>query len=282
MMIMKSKSLEGFNEDIYIHLGSLRSQFLALSCGITYPDPRYTITRKNASHFSIEYVYEGSGVINHGNDSYKADAGDFFILHPNTYHHYFSDKKNPWKKIFLTINGDPKFLNTLLKLYKINDVCFLKGTNSPFQLENILDLVKEDAHDIDHELESLVLRMIMDISDFYYSHDPAALDKITAAKSFIERRVSTKISVSEVAEFVSLDRSYLSRQFSKKYGLSPAEYIILSKIEYAMDLLRTSDMSVKMIAEQLSFTDTPHFSQRFRHHTGYTPIEFRNKFKSDA
>ena len=278
---MKSKSQEGFNEDIYIHLGSLRSQFLAISCGITYPDSKYTITRKNASHFSIEYVYEGSGIIQHGNKNYKANAGDFFILHPNTYHHYFSDKKDPWKKIFLTINGDPKFMNTLLALYKINDVCLFKEAGTPFNLEKILALVKEDAPDIDHELESLVFHMIIELSDFYYSHNSTAVDKISAAKSFIERRVSTKISVNEVAEFVNLDRSYLSRQFRKKFGLSPAECIMLSKIEYAMDLLRTSDMPARMIAEQLSFTDTPHFSQRFRHYTGYSPIEFRTKFKSN-
>lgn len=281
-MLMKSKSYEGFDEDIYIHFGSLRSQFLAITSGITYPDPKYTITRKNASHFSIEYVYEGAGVINHGSDSYKAGAGDFFILHPNTYHHYFSDKKNPWKKIFLTVHGDPKFLKTQLALYNIDNICFFKGAGSPFQLERILELVKDDAPDIDHELEVLVLRMITELSDLYHAHAPTSVDKMSAAKSFIERRVSTKLSVNEVAEFVNLDRSYLSRQFSKTFGLSPTEYIILSKIEYAMNLLQNSDMSVKMIAEQLSFTYTPHFSERFRHYTGYSPVEFRNKFKSGA
>ena len=210
------------------------------------------------------------------------NAGDFFILHPNTYHHYYSDKNDPWKKIFLTIDGDPKFVNALLSLYKIENVCYLHKTNSPFQLEEIFELVKSGETDIDHELEELVMRMVTNISDFYYSHHSNASDKLSAAKSFIERRVSTKLSVNEVADFAGFERAYFSKKFSSRYGLSPSEYIMLSKIEYAMNLLLNSDMSVKTISEQLSFTDTSHFSQRFHRYTGYTPAEFRSTFKTKA
>lgn len=272
---MKQKSLEGFIEEIYVHLGTPHSQFLAVSSGISFPDPRYMIHRKNSSLFSIEYVYEGSGIIHHGHDTYHVSAGDFFILHPNTYHHYYANPKTPWKKIFMTINGDPFFFNTLLKLYSIEDVCYLSKTHSCFQLENIFDLVKQDTPDIDHKLELLMLQLVIDISDFVHLQAQKSTDKITIAKNFIERRVSTKITVDEVSRFVSLDRSYFSRQFTKKFGYTPSDYITRTKIEYAKNLLKTNDMSIELIADKLSFHDTAHFSRKFLQYTGLTPSAYR-------
>lgn len=276
---MKQISLEGFNEDIYVHLGSLRSQILACSVGISYPDPRYTITRKNSSHFSIEYIYEGSGTVHHNAEWFHVSAGDFFILHPNAYHHYYTNPQDPWKKIFLTLNGDPNFFDTLLKLYKIDKICYFHRTGSPFELESIFELVKSDEPNIDHDLETLLFQLVISISDFYkISKYTLENDKINMAKNFIERRITTRLSVEELSTYVNLDRSYLSRQFKHHLGLSPSEYITIAKIEYASNLLKTSNMSIDMISNQLSFTDQSHFSRKFKYYTGYTPGEFRKMF----
>lgn len=276
---MKQVSLEGFNEDIYIHLGALHSQILACSAGISYPDSRYEITRKNSSHFSIEYVYEGSGVVHHNTDWYRVSAGDFFILHPNTYHHYYANHDNPWKKIFLTLNGDPHFFYTLLKLYDVEKVCYLPHTYSPFELEEIFELIKKDEPNIDHDLEKLLFKLVISISDFHRANSPQfEHDKINMAKNFIERRITTKLSVDELSKYVNLNRSYLTRQFKHCLGLSPNEYITIAKIEYATNLLKTSNMPIDVIAQKLSFTDKSYFSRKFKQYTGYTPGEFRKSF----
>ena len=277
---MLQRSLEGFDEEIYVHLGALHSKILACSAGISYPDAMYEIQRKNSSHFSIEYVYEGSGFVHHNSETYHISAGDFFILHPNAYHHYYANRKTPWKKIFLTLNGDPEFFLTLLKLYKVENVHYLPRTKSPFELEAIRGLIKNDTPNMGHELGTLLFKLVISISDFYRANEPEIdNNRITRAKIFIERRITTKLTVDELSEYVNLNRSYLTRQFKHFFGLSPNEYISIAKIEYATNLLKTSNLSLETIANKLSFSDTAHFSHKFKHYTGLTPGEFRRLFR---
>lgn len=277
---MVQQSLEGFNEEIYVHFGALHSKILACSAGISYPDARYEIQRKNSSHFSIEYVYEGSGMVQHNSETYHVSAGDFFILHPNAYHHYYANRKTPWKKIFLTLNGDPEFFLALLKLYKVENVHYLHHTQSPFELEDILELIKKETPNMAHELEMLLFKLVISISDFYKSNEQQIdNNKITLAKNFIERRITTKLTVDELSKYVNLNRSYLTRQFKHFFGLSPYEYILIAKIEYATNLLKTSNLSLEIIAYKLSFSDAAHFSHKFKQYTGLTPGKFRKLFQ---
>ena len=277
---MVQQSLEGFNEEIYVHFGALHSKILACSAGISYPDERYEIQRKNSSHFSIEYVYEGSGLVQHNSETYHISAGDFFILHPNAYHHYYANRQTPWKKIFLTLNGDPEFFLALLKLYKVENVHYLHNTQSPFELEDILELIKKESPNMDHELEMLLFKLVISISDFYKSNEQQIdNNKITLAKNFIERRITTKLTVDELSKYVNLNRSYLTRQFKHFFGLSPNEYILIAKIEYATNLLKTSNLSLEIIAYKLSFSDAAHFSHKFKQYTGLTPGKCRKLFQ---
>lgn len=87
---------------------------------------------------------------------------------------------------------------------------------------------------MDHELEILLFKPVISISDFYKSNEQQIdNNKITLAKNFIERRITTKLTVDELSKYVNLNRSYLTRQFKHFFGLSPNEYILIAKIEYA-------------------------------------------------
>ena len=45
-------------------------------------------------------------------------------------------------------------------------------------------------------------------------------------------------------------------------------------------LLESSDLSVREIADRLAFNTVNYFIQSFRDTTGYTPAQYRKKFKS--
>ena len=79
-------------EEIYEYIGTSDTQIFRLISGVTYPGPDYDLERKHARSHTIEYIYEGEGVVQEDSHIYKVSAGDFFILHPNTFHHYYSSK----------------------------------------------------------------------------------------------------------------------------------------------------------------------------------------------
>ncbi len=68
---------------------------------------------------------------------------------------------------------------------------------------------------------------------------------------------------------------YIRHEFKKHYGVSPIQYLINRRMEYAKHLLNTSGMSVKQIAYQCGFENEYYFSRIFKKLTGYSPSQYR-------
>ena len=273
---MQYKSKEKFKEEIYQYIGTTDTLILHSLSGISFPDPNYEMRRKNAALYSLEYIYSGEGVIQQNNEMYKVSAGDFFILHPGTYHHYYTNKENPWKKIFLTVDANPKFIDTLLKLHDIEKLVYLPKVYNPKRLEEIFGLLKSDSGNVHRKLENIVFNMISEISDAYkkLQYDSS---KISVAKRFIDKRITTKIPITEVCEYVNLNISYFDRLFKKTYGISPTAYILQSKIEESKFLLKETNLSINDIANHYSFTDASHYIKSFIRLVGISPDQYRNQ-----
>ena len=62
--------------------------------------------------------------------------------------------------------------------------------------------------------------------------------------------------------------------------MTPVEYINHVKILHAIDLLRTSNLTVEEISYKLNFTSASYFIRVFKKHNGNTPNEERQRIKN--
>lgn len=86
--------------------------------------------------------------------------------------------------------------------------------------------------------------------------------------------VNVKSSV-YLADKLSYSYGYLSNLFSEVTYTSIENYIILQKIEYAKQLIVSSDLSLTEIAFQLNYSSMAHLSTQFKNVTGITPSGFQ-------
>ncbi|MGN0642027.1 MAG: helix-turn-helix domain-containing protein [Huintestinicola sp.] len=98
---------------------------------------------------------------------------------------------------------------------------------------------------------------------------------------FIYDNLHSKISETDIAEYVSLSPSYISRLFKKEVGVTICTYIAVKRVETAQNMLKYSDYSPVDIGNYLAFTSHSHFISVFRKYTGMTPNEFRKKYYRD-
>jgi AraC-like DNA-binding protein len=85
--------------------------------------------------------------------------------------------------------------------------------------------------------------------------------------------VNVKSSV-YLAEKLSHSYGYLSNLFSDVTYTSIENYIIMQKIEYAKQLIVSTDLSLTEIAFQLNYSSVAHLSTQFKNATGITPSAF--------
>lgn len=71
------------------------------------------------------------------------------------------------------------------------------------------------------------------------------------------------------------DYTYLANIFSEVSGMSIHQYIILSKIERAKELILTGDFSLSEISYQLHYSSSAHLSGQFKKVTGLSPSGYK-------
>ena len=92
---------------------------------------------------------------------------------------------------------------------------------------------------------------------------------------FVQRNFYNQISNEDIAKFCSCSVSTVCHLFKKSKGISIRKYIVNLRMNYAKELLRTSSLSITVIAQKCGFSDYNYFAVSFKSETGISPSEYR-------
>ena len=98
---------------------------------------------------------------------------------------------------------------------------------------------------------------------------------IVLCLDYIYSHTHYRITLKELAGYLNLSESYLSKLFQKEMGISISNYILNLKIDKAKNLLQYSEYSILDISNYLAFSSQSHFIQVFQKKTGLTPHKYR-------
>lgn len=85
----------------------------------------------------------------------------------------------------------------------------------------------------------------------------------------------SELNLNEIAEHVQITPSYLSTLFKKYVGQNISNYITDIRIEAACSLLKNTTKSLKVISEEVGYSNQYYFSSSFKKKTGQTPSAYR-------
>lgn len=100
-------------------------------------------------------------------------------------------------------------------------------------------------------------------------------ESIQDAKRYIHQNVGTGLSVKSIAEYIHMSPSHFSSIFKKQTGLSPYDYVLVTRLNHAKNYLQKSDMNISEIAERVGFNSESNFIYFFTKNTGISPSKFR-------
>ncbi len=156
----------------------------------------------------------------------------------------------------------------LEKAYSLSDFYILKADELG-SIEELSRLHDEMCLDLCRQMqeirkEHILSKPIVLCVDYIYSH------------------LHYRITIQELAEYLQISESYLSRLFKKEMGLPISKYILEIKIDHARNLLRYSEEKIVDIANYLAFASESHFIQVFQNIVGETPLKYRKRnFRSN-
>jgi AraC-like DNA-binding protein len=89
----------------------------------------------------------------------------------------------------------------------------------------------------------------------------------------LDKMISTKVRLPDIAEELGMSYSLFRKMFSDEVGISPGRYQMNRRMEYAYYLLATEKMFPQDVACKLEYPDVYSFARQFKKVTGLKPEE---------
>jgi LacI family transcriptional regulator len=100
-------------------------------------------------------------------------------------------------------------------------------------------------------------------------------EAVAKAIRYIRGNATTSPYIADIARAAGIARTTLQQRFRKVVGRTMLHEIQRVRIAAAMELLRSSTLSLEAIAERCGFSNSQRFSVLFRQQTGTPPNRYR-------
>lgn len=222
------------------------------------------------SFYTWHFVLSGRGKLITGEKTYKIKGGQMFFLKPNTTIEYYPDEAEPWEYVWFAFRGgisehygDLLGFDTPVKDCKNRE-------KIRYILKNCFETLKAGGG------------YFGVLSTFYKLMEISTVIQPDTGIEYVKRVIDegytrTDFSISSLYVEVGISHPHLLRLFKEKYNTTLIKYLNQKRIEYACQLLKTTDLSVKSVAFSSGFSDELHFMKTFKKNTGVPALRYKNK-----
>ncbi len=82
--------------------------------------------------------------------------------------------------------------------------------------------------------------------------------------NYIKENLAGELTNRNLASIAKVSEDYVGQYFKTLTGTNPQDYIEYQRMEHAVELLRTTKMSIRDIGKACGYKDTAYFCRRFK------------------
>ena len=245
----------------------------------TIKSPNYNFRGERHSLFELTFVDNGTLDTAIDGVNYKLNSSDLIIYGKNQFH--TQSVNNDSTCSYLTIMFDMecddeslicnKVFHCRKELYKAVRT-FAKNISSTIPYSE--NLILSNFHEIIIRLFQYDYLGVDDskVPKESYQHFQDELLEIILA--YIDKKVSSPISIEELCSKFSVSRSSLQTLFKNNLNTSPKKYINDLKLSKSKQLIKENKYTISEIAFMLGFNSIHYFSRAFTQHYEISPSEY--------
>jgi transcriptional regulator GlxA family with amidase domain len=170
----------------------------------------------------------------------------------------------------------------------VRDGALVTSAGSSAAIDLGLSLIEED---LGRDVSLYVARRLVvflkrpgDQSQFSVHLAAQAVDRsrLYDVQKYILNHPAADLSIDTLAKIAAMSARNFTRVFTRDVGVSPADYVELTRIDVARSLLEGGRLSLDAIAAKTGFGSTRAMRRAFQAHFGATPSEYRERFQTSG
>lgn len=243
------------------------------------------------SFFEICYVLDGQGIYIEEGKEYRLQKDTMFMSRPNILHQIKSEEglyivyvafeliesesSKEWIKMIerakvcsqVVIEVDENTVASLL--WKSLLIQAMKAEQAFFE-----EMLNQQSF---HLIYSLIQTFAPFSNQGNHNNSPETYSVIlNQVKLYIRDNLSDPLKLTDVSNHFHISGRHLSRLFVTELGMSYSDFIQNERVQRAATLLKTTDLSIKDIAEECGFSTVHYFTRVFKSSMRTPPGRFRS------
>ena len=265
-------------DDIYLTL-----------CGVEKCLPGYEFQCGDRGGYHLHVILSGRGILNVNGTEFPLHRGQMFVTKPGEKTWYRADETDPWVYCWMAFDGTkaPQYIeNTGLRNGLNWRDCYEDPKRFYSFVKEILDHPEMSLANDMQRLALLLSFLSLAIETEEKKQNIAHHENNINADIYVDRALTyiqsnfSNIKISDVARNIGINRSYLTKIFKNKMGISPQEYLMQRKLNYACKLLVETDAQIQDVARRVGYNNLLTFSKIFKGKYGVSPKNYRLLKKS--
>ncbi|UKS28412.1 AraC family transcriptional regulator [Paenibacillus sp. HWE-109] len=249
-----------------------------LRLGRNIAKPSYHSGLMILEYYNMHFVMEGKVEFTFDKEQIILSKGDVFAMAPgSTFRYRLAPSDTTLQMIWISMDGS-QAPELFAAAGFSKQAPYLLGVMSKELESTLRQLFLPLNYDMKrhNELCSILYRIfgLMIASDPSETSQTGKENWIPKSVAFMDTYYMEKITVSDVADYVALHRTYFSKMFSEEMGISPVHYLQRLRMEKAAELL-SSHFMISEVSLMLGYSDSYAFTHAFSKYYGSPPGSWR-------
>lgn len=238
----------------------------------------YREREEGTEEYILLYCVEGEGYVYVEDQMYTLRSKEAFCIPRNRKHKYYASEENPWSIFWVHFKGD----NTRYFPLEERQIIRINSTHAENRIITLFDVLfraLERNYTMGNFIYiSQVLSLIL--SELYFREKVDEVSDqskhITAMVRYMYKHMNENLTLEDLSTEFELSKSYINASFKKYAQRAPIDFFINLKMQEACKLLKSTDLYIVEISQELGYDDQYYFSRIFKKVIGVSPKEYRN------
>ncbi len=102
-------------------------------------------------------------------------------------------------------------------------------------------------------------------------------DDFSQITEYLNEHIADQITLETVTKKFAINRNKLNDLFMKQSSMTCMNYLLNLRVDLAKAMLINTELPINEICSRVGYSDQNYFSKLFKHVTGLTPTQYRNK-----
>lgn len=229
------------------------------------------------SHYQLFYMANSSSEVTYHNKKYQTPSKSIYLMYPNVPYVIEFNKQQESVHYWISYHDHAHLLN---KLQLLQEEFYQFTGVEVFQQYMDLALTYRSHEEFQNFAHLFLLNFLETYADFCLERSKLRetfSDKVILSINYLRKNYTKSISLDILSKEVHTTPEHLIRLFRKSNLPSPMTYLRELRVNRAIDLMRSTNLSFKEIGEQVGLPDPYQFSKLVKKVSGRSARNIRSE-----